>query len=64
MIFIGGLFVGKFILNHEVIFKNMLELQTIGDYILNDFWKIPNLIMNAKDYFINNTSFKTMSPEF
>jgi len=51
-------------INHGVIFKNIEELQNIGDYILNDYWRIPNLIMNAKDYFINQTSFKIMSTEF
>ena len=48
----------------EFLIDNIKNLQKIGIYIFEDYWKIPNIIMNSKDFYINSTSFKIMDESF
>ena len=48
----------------DILINNIKNLQNIGIYIFEDYWKIPNIIMNSKDFYINSTSFNIFDENF
>ena len=55
------LFVAKFYITKKFILDKTQKLQKIGFFLLDDYWKIASLGMNAKDYYIDRNSFSIMS---